>query len=149
VKVRSKIPQKRAKPRRKQNTPLGFARRWDDAPQPTATQVSQRKLGKAHMGRVAKLSCCILNKDCNGRVEVHHLIGLEHKGTAQRADDFHTIPLCHAHHNGGQHGIALHAGVETWETEYGTQEYHLACTRTKLRMVFRDWCPLTGVRVRG
>jgi hypothetical protein len=108
-------------------------------------------LGQAHMARVRKLGCCVANQDCSaaGTVEAHHLTGLAYRGAGQKASDFETIPLCRNHHQDGGKGVALHAGEETWEGEYGTQAYWLEVTRRKLRLFFGDWCPLTGVRVRG
>jgi hypothetical protein len=107
--------------------------------------------GKAHMRRVERLGCCVRNSDCSAAATVtaHHLTGLAYRGGSQKASDFETIPLCLNHHTAGGPGIAFHAGEETWEAEYGTQEWHLEQTRAKLRIAFRDWCPLTGKRVRG
>lgn len=97
------------------------------------------------MGRVAELACCIANQDCRGRIEVHHLTG--GKSQNQKNSDFETIPLCQAHHKEGRNGIALHAGVETWEGLYGTQEYHLQVTRIVLAKTSPSWCVFTGTPI--
>ena len=79
-----------------------------------------------YMGRVAELGCCI----CKRPAEVHHV--LTGKGYGQKASDFDTIPLCFDHHNGGQHGVAIHAGVKTLEAKYGGELYHLGITKAEL-----------------
>ena len=59
------------------------------------------KADKAHMGRVAGLSCAT----CGDQpVQVHHI--REGQGMAQRAGDWLTIPLCPSCHTGplGVHG---------------------------------------------
>lgn len=38
-----------------------------------------------------------------------------------RADNFHVIPLCHAHHRTGGYGVAIHAGRKSWEEKFGTE----------------------------
>lgn len=90
--------------------------------------------GAAHMLRVKNLPCCIRNKDCSpGELrDAHHLIGLEYKGASQKANDWQTIPLCKNHHQDGGHGVAIHAGQETWERLYGPQSHHLTITLEKL-----------------
>jgi len=103
------------------------------------------------MLRVKCLGCRVGNYQCRGVVEAHHLIGLEYRGGSQKASDYETIGLCEAHHNGGIHaasihGITLHAGVQTWEKNFNTQEFHLDVTRIALNLAFPDWCPMTGQR---
>jgi hypothetical protein len=100
---------------------------------------------KGHMGRVAELACCIANQHCRGHVEVHHLTG--GKSQNQKNSDFETIPLCLAHHKEGGHGVALHAGVETWEAIHGTQDFHLQVTRIVLAKTSPSWCVFTGTPI--
>lgn len=100
---------------------------------------------KGHMGRIAALPCCISDHNCAGHIEVHHITG--GKSQNQKNSDFETLPLCQAHHKNGNHGIALHAGVETWEATYGTQAYHLQVTRIVLAKTCPDWCVFTGERL--
>lgn len=99
---------------------------------------------KGHMGRVAALACCISNQDCAGHIEVHHITG--GKSQNQKNSDFETLPLCLAHHKEGGHGVALHAGVQTWEERYGTQAYWLQVVRIILARTSPDWCVFTGER---
>lgn len=101
---------------------------------------------KAHMGRIACLPCCVSDANCRGHIEVHHITG-HGKSQNEKNSDFETLPLCQAHHRQGNHGIALHAGVETWEANYGTQAYHLQVTRLVLAQTCPDWCVLTGERL--
>lgn len=103
--------------------------------------------GIAHMARVASFGCVVANKDCMGRCEAHHLIGLDYRGKGQKASDFETIPLCTNHHTGYKgkpEGIAIHANPELWESRYNTQEFYLEQTRIMLQMVYPDWCHMTG-----
>lgn len=65
------------------------------------------KSEKAHMQRVAELSCVLcgaLGYDGVRPVEIHHL--RDGAGMAQRNSDFLTVPLCPSCHRGpkGVHG---------------------------------------------
>lgn len=51
--------------------------------------------------------------------EIHHI--RTGQGVGQRADNFNVIPLCPIHHRQGGHGIAIHAGRQSWENNYGTE----------------------------
>jgi len=84
--------------------------------------MSKRKPNKAeqrHMGRVAELGCCI----CAMPAEIHHL--LRRKGIGRRSSHFDVIPLCPTHHRTGNYGVAIHAGIDGWEANHGTEDYHL------------------------
>lgn len=83
-------------------------------------------LGLAHMGRVAELTCCI----CKMPAEVHHCRTFA--GGWGKATDFHTIPLCPRHHRYGGSGVAIHAGIQTWQGLYGTEEQFLLLTIHRL-----------------
>lgn len=72
-----------------------------------------------HLSRVAELGCCI----CRRPAEIHHL--LRNKGMAIKASHYRAIPLCPEHHRTGNYGVAIHAGIEGWETAHGTEESHL------------------------
>lgn len=76
---------------------------------------SKTKSEKLHMSKVADLGCII----CGDIPELHHIT--THKGMGLRASHFDVIGLCPAHHRTGGHGTALHAGVKTWEKNFGTQ----------------------------
>ncbi|MEE9510347.1 MAG: Ref family recombination enhancement nuclease [Candidatus Bathyarchaeia archaeon] len=71
------------------------------------------KAEREYMSRVAELGCII----CKSPAELHHLTGA---GMGLRSKDI--IPLCPFHHRTGGHGNAIHAGTETWENIFGTQE---------------------------
>ena len=79
------------------------------------------KAERAHMGRVAALSCVVCrNNGIDGSpAEVHH-IG---NGTmGKRSSNYEVIPLCHAHHRTGGHGVAVHAGRKAFERLNGTEK---------------------------
>lgn len=91
--------------------------------------MTKRKATRAereHMGRVAELGCCI----CKMPAEIHHITaGI---GMGQRAGNFDTIPLCPRHHRNGGFGVAVHAGIKTWQDRYGTEMEMLRQTRELL-----------------
>lgn len=78
--------------------------------------MSKTKREREHMSKVADLGCLICS---NPQVELHHV--RTHTGMGKKASNFEVLPLCHLHHRNGGHGIALHAGVRTWEENFGTQ----------------------------
>jgi hypothetical protein len=94
-----------------------------DTPRPKAIPSA---LAVAHMGRVAELGCCI----CRRPAEVHHCRSFA-KGWG-KATDFHTIPLCPDHHRLGKRGVAIHAGIQTWQGLHGTEEHFLLLTIHRL-----------------
>ena len=53
-------------------------------------------------------------------------------GVGMRNDFMHAIPLCPNHHQPGGHGIALHAGQETFENKFGTEEELLEDTLRRI-----------------
>jgi len=66
--------------------------------------------------KTAALGCIL----CGGDAEVHHLVGLKYRAHGKKAEKW--IPLCPRHHRHGGLGVAVHAGVMTWEANFGTQE---------------------------
>jgi len=74
------------------------------------------------MARMVDGGCII----CERPAEIHHLTN---GGMGLKSKVF--IPLCADHHRLGNIGVAIHAGVETWETKFGTQEelYNLTMER--------------------
>lgn len=68
------------------------------------------------MDKVASLGCLIC---ANPFVELHHIT--THKGMGLRSSHYDVLPLCAPHHRTGGLGIALHAGVQTWEENFGLQ----------------------------
>lgn len=110
-----RTPMKRraeAKPRR--TTPP----KVKDTPRPRVTTTAQ---AKAHMGRVAELGCRVCANAGYGFTlcEVHHVRCFA--GAGQRSSDFHTIGLCPIHHRLGGSGVAVHAGIQSFERANGTE----------------------------
>ena len=62
---------------------------------------------------------------------IHHLIGIKWRGMGKKATDEHTLPLCHAHHQGA---LGIHTiGMRPWERLFGTQELLLETVNSTLR----------------
>lgn len=82
---------------------------------------SKSKVEKLHLSRVAELRCIVCRNEGLGDspAEIHHCSS--GTGMSVRADNFHVIPLCHTHHRTGGHGVAIHAGRQSWENKYGTE----------------------------
>ena len=75
---------------------------------------------KQYKSKVAELGCLI----CRKPAELHHPRFAS--GASQRASDWLVIPLCPGHHRTGGHGVAIHAGQQTFEKNYGTEADLLA-----------------------
>lgn len=88
---------------------------------------------RKHMAAVAALGCII--PGCGKPAVPHHITGVQHRGMGQKACDRKTIPLCPMHHTTGGPGVALHACEETWEANFGSQEYHLERTLRLLNLM--------------
>ena len=72
------------------------------------------------LDRIAAYGCivCWEHLDVDSPAEIHHLrAGV---GLAQRSK--RAIGLCFRHHRTGGPGVAIHAGVKTWQAIYGTEE---------------------------
>lgn len=82
---------------------------------------SRNKAEKLHLSRVAELRCIVCRNEGLGDspAEIHHCSS--GTGMSVRADNFHVIPLCHTHHRTGGHGVAIHAGRQSWENNFGTE----------------------------
>ncbi|WNJ81666.1 Ref family recombination enhancement nuclease [Cedecea neteri] len=80
-----------------------------------------KKAEREHLSRVASLGCIVCRNLGFGETpaEIHHI--RTGQGVAQRADNYSCIPLCHPHHRNGGHGVAVHAGKQTWEKNFGTE----------------------------
>lgn len=81
------------------------------------------KAEKEHMSKIADMGCiiCSVYYDApDSPAEIHHIT--TGRGKGQRAKHTEVIPLCHVHHRTGNIGVALHAGVATWESNFDTQE---------------------------
>ncbi|WP_336818093.1 Ref family recombination enhancement nuclease [Cedecea sp. MMO-103] len=80
-----------------------------------------KKAEREHLSRVAALGCIVCRNLGFGETpaEIHHI--RTGQGVAQRADNYSAIPLCPPHHRTGGHGVAVHAGKQTWERNFGTE----------------------------
>ena len=85
------------------------------------------KAEREYLGQVAALGCVI----CKAPANVHHM--LAGAGMGQRSSHFDTFPLCPDHHQNGGLGVAIHAGVKTWEEKHGTELSHVVSTRMAIR----------------
>ena len=96
---------------------------------------TKTKAEKNHLSAVASLGCIVCRKFffAETPAEVHHIT--THTGMGKKASHFETIPLCHKHHRTGGHGVALHAGVQTWEAKFGKQTDLLKETLQDVRML--------------
>lgn len=83
---------------------------------------TKTKEEKIYLSKVAKLPCSISDKNCGGRVEIHHRTNA---GMGLRASHYDTMPLCFNHHSAQTplaFGDAVHKGTKTFEKKYGTQD---------------------------
>ena len=81
---------------------------------------------RLHMSKVAALGCIICEMPC----ELHHPRAGVGKG--MRSSNFDVIGLCPRHHRTGGHGVAIHAGIKTFEQNFGTEAELLEKVRAKL-----------------
>ena len=97
------------------------------------TKKPSTKQEKDHMNKVASL-CCIV---CSEYLDIHDSPATIHHittsaGMGQRSKHTEVLPLCHAHHQGGGYGVALHAGEKEWQSRYGSQLELLEIVNNKL-----------------
>lgn len=85
-----------------------------------------------HLARVQALGCIVCRNEGLGDSPaiIHHL--RTGQGMSQRADDYHTIPLCPAHHQFHGVGISYHDCPKTWEAAHGSELELLAQVRIEL-----------------
>lgn len=81
-----------------------------------------------HFERVRALGCAVADEQCRGPLEIHHVRLVD--GERRKHDQ--VIALCVAHHREGGHGVAFHAGQETWEDRYAPIEDVLEHVRDQL-----------------
>ena len=86
-----------------------------------------------HMCNVAAMGCiaCVNIGHGETPAEIHHI---GNGAMGKRADNYSVIPLCHSHHRTGGHGVAVHAGRETFEKNFGTEQELLAQTLSWLNL---------------
>lgn len=126
--LKRKTPLK-AKTTLKARSPMKAKPARKDAPakarpsKPRKATKSKTKAEREHLGKVARLGCCLCRRLGYGATpaEVHHL--RDGYGTAERASHFETIPLCPEHHRGatGFHGL----GCRAFEARYSVTEREL------------------------
>lgn len=90
------------------------------------------KSEKRYLNAVSQIGCVV--DGCGSPGEIHH--PRFSAGIGQRAPHWLGICLCPAHHRTGGHGVAIHAGLQTFESLYGTEEELLA--RTIERVFLND-----------
>lgn len=98
---------------------------------------SKTKAEIAHLDRVASLGCIACRNSGLGDTpaEIHHCSA--GTGLSVRADNYQVIPLCQIHHRNGGHGVAIHAGRQSWQAVFGTEKELLAQTLRELEGVRR------------
>ena len=76
---------------------------------------------KRYYAKVAELGCIACKKLGYEtlQVEIHHI---GNGATGLRGDNRNVIPLCHIHHRTGNIGVAVHAGRESFEVIFGTEQ---------------------------
>lgn len=100
----------------------------------------------AHLAKVRKLGCIVCRntghralaehwgdwvaKAALSIIEAHHI--KDGYGTL-KAPDRETFPLCRLHHREGKRGVALHAGIESFEANFGAERELLARTLEMLK----------------
>lgn len=87
---------------------------------------------KNWLSDVAALGCVVCRNLGYGEspAEIHHV--RTGQGTAQRASNKKTLPLCTPHHRTGGYGVAIHAGQKKWEENYGTETELLEQTQREV-----------------
>jgi hypothetical protein len=118
-----KSPEYKAKQLSKNKQQAIKARERAKTYKPTKKQFSKNKQHspdeQAHIKKVVELGCIVcLNRGFNSQAEVHHISS---GGMGLRSSNFKIIGLCGDHHRTGGHGVAIHAGKETFEAQFGTE----------------------------
>ena len=74
-----------------------------------------------HIEKVLSMGCCVcVNLEYGETPAVPHHIGNQSMG--MKASNYEVIPLCPEHHNQGGIGVAVHAGRESFEANFGTEQ---------------------------
>lgn len=87
---------------------------------------------KRHLARLVDHGCivCLNEFGVWSHPEIHHPRALGSMG--KKAEHKDALPLCPRHHRTGGHGVALHAGQKTWESNFGSELDLLAQLRENL-----------------
>lgn len=75
---------------------------------------------------------CLVHHKAQTQPMLHHLTGIKYRATGKKANDEHTIGLCHPHHQ-GREGVHV-MGMRPWEAKYGTQTELLEITNKLLAL---------------
>ena len=68
---------------------------------------------------IAALGCWVCrSQGIYSPATIHHVRRL---ATSKRRSKAPMLPLCFLHHQGGGHGVAIHAGRATWEKNFGDE----------------------------
>lgn len=87
---------------------------------------------RRHYARIADLGCvvCLLQGYGHSPCEIHHI--RTGAGLGQKSHWSKAIGLCPTHHRLGGHGVAIHAGVEAFESAIGMNEVELLAKNLEL-----------------
>ena len=91
------------------------------------------KADKLRWAIITELGCVV----CQSPTEIHHLTGA---GMGRKAPHHESFGLCANHHRHGGLGVAIHAGVKTWEKKFGYQRELLE----KQNALIEEHTQLTG-----
>ena len=80
---------------------------------------------RRHYSRIADSGCIVCNLSGYGHspCEIHHI--RTGAGLAQKSHWSKAIGLCPTHHRTGGYGVAIHAGIEGFESAIGMSEVEL------------------------
>ena len=68
---------------------------------------------------IAALGCWVCRRQgVYSPAQIHHVRRL---ATSKKRKNAPVIGLCHAHHDGGVYGLAIHSGREAWEANFGSE----------------------------
>jgi len=98
----------------------------------SAQSIIMTKDERKHYDRIAQHGCiaCIVLGHGYSPTEIHHI--RHQSGLARKSHWSLAIGLCPAHHRNGGHGVAIHAGVESFEAALGMTEVELLNKQTEL-----------------
>ena len=79
------------------------------------------------------MGCIVCRRELYGYSipEIHHL--RNGAGMGQKSHWSRAIPLCHAHHRTGGHGVAFHAGAVAFAANYGSELELLEATTEAMK----------------
>ena len=83
------------------------------------------KAEREHYARIADIGCvvCLLQGHGYSPCEIHHI--RSRAGLAKKSHWSKTLGLCHPHHRTGGLGVAIHAGIKSFEAMIGMSELEL------------------------